>query len=172
MFSDDFRAERARLGLSQQALSKTLGVPKRTIENCEGGVNSPPSWAEKLIMERMEKMAMDKILKSWRTLDPKTFDVSIGDKVYRRDGTKVYVEHEGRVYHGSTGAAYQHDGATVAIKCFASPEDAGQPICYVHYDVRGQRDALGVYHDRGAGEVLAGCPSAFEFWMRGERVVL
>lgn len=56
MFSDDFRAERARLGLSQQALSEALGVPKRTIENWEGGVNSPPEWVEKLLLEKLEGM--------------------------------------------------------------------------------------------------------------------
>ena len=59
MFSDDFRAERARLGLSQQALSEALGVPKRTIENWEGGVNSPPEWVEKLLLERLKHMGKE-----------------------------------------------------------------------------------------------------------------
>ena len=59
MFADKLRAERARLGLSQQALSKTLGVPKRTIENWEGGVNSPPEWAEKLLLERLKHMGKE-----------------------------------------------------------------------------------------------------------------
>ena len=56
MFADELRAERARLGLSQQALSEALGVPKRTIENWEGGVNSPPEWAEKLLLEKLNQM--------------------------------------------------------------------------------------------------------------------
>jgi DNA-binding transcriptional regulator YiaG len=56
LFADELRAERARLGLSQQALSEALGIPKRTIENWEGGVNSPPPWAEKLLLEKLKQM--------------------------------------------------------------------------------------------------------------------
>ena len=44
---------RERLGLSQQALSDMLGIPKRTIENWEMGIRNPPGWAEKLIVERL-----------------------------------------------------------------------------------------------------------------------
>jgi DNA-binding transcriptional regulator YiaG len=53
---DELKRERARLGLSQQALSEALGVPKRTIENWEGGVNSPPTWAKKLVLEKLKQM--------------------------------------------------------------------------------------------------------------------
>ena len=37
-------------GITQQQMSDLLGIPKRTIENWEGGVNNPPTWAEKLIV--------------------------------------------------------------------------------------------------------------------------
>ena len=56
MFSEEFKRERARLGLSQQGMSDATGIPKRTIENWETGVNAPPEWAEKLILEKLARM--------------------------------------------------------------------------------------------------------------------
>ena len=35
---------RAKTGLSQAAFAKRFGIPKRTIENWEGGVNRTPKW--------------------------------------------------------------------------------------------------------------------------------
>lgn len=35
---------RAKTGLSQAAFAKRFGIPKRTIENWEGGVNQTPKW--------------------------------------------------------------------------------------------------------------------------------
>jgi DNA-binding transcriptional regulator YiaG len=51
---------RLRSGLTQQQMSDRLGIPKRTIENWEGGQRSCPEWAEKLIIEKLEQMASEK----------------------------------------------------------------------------------------------------------------
>jgi DNA-binding transcriptional regulator YiaG len=56
VFKDGVRAERARLGLSQQGLSDALGIPKRTIEDWEGGRRTPPPWVEKLLFEKLKQM--------------------------------------------------------------------------------------------------------------------
>lgn len=40
-------------GLSRAELSRRLEIPVRTLENWDAGVNSPPAWAEKLIIEKI-----------------------------------------------------------------------------------------------------------------------
>lgn len=47
---------RERLGLSQQALSDRLGIPKRTIENWDAGIRKPPKWVEKLVLEKIKQI--------------------------------------------------------------------------------------------------------------------
>ena len=42
---------RKQVGLTQQALSDWLGIPKRTIEDWEGGKRKCPEWCEKLVVE-------------------------------------------------------------------------------------------------------------------------
>lgn len=51
---------RLRAGLTQQQMSDRLGIPKRTIENWEGGQRSCPEWAEKLIIEKLGQIANKK----------------------------------------------------------------------------------------------------------------
>lgn len=40
-------------GLSQQAMSDWLGIPKRTIEDWESGRRKCKEWAEELIIEKL-----------------------------------------------------------------------------------------------------------------------
>ena len=56
MISDELKRERARLGMSQQALSYATGIPKRTIENWETGVNTPPEWVQRLVLAELKRM--------------------------------------------------------------------------------------------------------------------
>lgn len=46
---------RTKLGWSQTIMSEYLGIPKRTIENWETGVNTPPAYVEKLIINELER---------------------------------------------------------------------------------------------------------------------
>lgn len=48
---------RKAAGLSQQKMADILEIPKRTIENWERGVNQPPRYVEKLIVEKLEAIA-------------------------------------------------------------------------------------------------------------------
>lgn len=45
---------RKKHGLTQKALSEKLGIPKRTIENWEGGQRKPPQWVINLIEFKLE----------------------------------------------------------------------------------------------------------------------
>lgn len=42
--AEKVRAIRKSLGLTQQAMSEAYGIPKRTIENWEGGKTEPPAY--------------------------------------------------------------------------------------------------------------------------------
>lgn len=47
-------AIRLAAGLTQQAMSDLLGIPKRTIEDWEAGRRSPSPWTIDLIRYRLE----------------------------------------------------------------------------------------------------------------------
>lgn len=50
------KEKREELGISRAELSRLLDIPIRTLENWESGVNSPPKWAEKLLLEKLETL--------------------------------------------------------------------------------------------------------------------
>lgn len=43
------KALRESTGLTQRAFAELLGIPKRSIENWEGGVSEPPEYVVRLI---------------------------------------------------------------------------------------------------------------------------
>ena len=47
---------RTRAGISRAEMSRRFEIPVRTLENWEAGVNKPPIWAEKLIIEKLERI--------------------------------------------------------------------------------------------------------------------
>ncbi len=50
------REARLKAGLTQEAMSKKLEIPKRTIENWEGGKTKPPAYVEKLVVSALENI--------------------------------------------------------------------------------------------------------------------
>lgn len=52
------REARISAGLSQQAMSDLMKIPKRTIENWEQGSRKCPEWAELLIIEKLQNIAL------------------------------------------------------------------------------------------------------------------
>lgn len=50
---------RLNAGLTQQAMSDLLEIPLRTIENWEGGKSKPPTYVEKLIIEKLNNIAKE-----------------------------------------------------------------------------------------------------------------
>lgn len=52
----NIKEARTQAGLTQQALSDMLGIPKRNIENWEGGKRKCPDWCEKLIVDKIQQI--------------------------------------------------------------------------------------------------------------------
>ncbi len=50
-WSEIFSSHRAATGLSQVAISKKLGIPRRTIENWETGKAIPPEYVQKAVIK-------------------------------------------------------------------------------------------------------------------------
>jgi DNA-binding transcriptional regulator YiaG len=54
---ESIKEARKRAGLSQAKMSELLEIPRRTIEDWDRGVSSPPHWAERLIIEKLDSIA-------------------------------------------------------------------------------------------------------------------
>lgn len=67
------RELRARTGLTQAAFAAALHIPKRSIENWEGGVSTPPAYLVELIEYRV-------------THDPGLTDSCVHDKMHVSGG--------------------------------------------------------------------------------------
>ena len=52
------RIKEARIaaGLSQRRMAEMMGIPRRTIENWESGVNTPPEYVERLVVQELERV--------------------------------------------------------------------------------------------------------------------
>lgn len=50
---------RQAAGLTQQGVTDTLGIPRRTLQDWETGKRTPPGWAEALVIEKLEKIAQE-----------------------------------------------------------------------------------------------------------------
>lgn len=48
---------RISANLTQKQMSDLFEIPLRTIENWEAGKRTPPSYVEKLIIEKLERIA-------------------------------------------------------------------------------------------------------------------
>lgn len=53
------KAARQAAGLSQQGVTDTLGIPRRTLQDWESGKRTPPGWAEALVVEKLERIAQE-----------------------------------------------------------------------------------------------------------------
>ena len=51
----EIRAARLKAGLTQKKMSELLGIPKRTIEEWEGGRRKCPEYTKKLILKELGK---------------------------------------------------------------------------------------------------------------------
>ena len=53
------RDARKAAGLTQQGVTDTLGIPRRTLQDWETGKRTPPGWAEALVIEKLERIAQE-----------------------------------------------------------------------------------------------------------------
>lgn len=44
-------------GLSQSAINREIGIPIRTLQDWEAGKRTPPSWVERLVIEKILSLA-------------------------------------------------------------------------------------------------------------------
>lgn len=57
---------REAAGLSRSEMEKLFGIPHRTLQDWEYGKRQTPPWAEKLIIKKLEDMAMKKAVNIYR----------------------------------------------------------------------------------------------------------
>ena len=53
-FSEELKQARADTGLSQQALADLTLIPKRTIENWEAGLRTPPAYVQRFLLNELK----------------------------------------------------------------------------------------------------------------------
>lgn len=53
---DDIKTWRKSAGLTQAEMSEMFGIPKRTIEDWDSGKSSPPTWAKRLLIEKLQHL--------------------------------------------------------------------------------------------------------------------
>ena len=56
----EIKKSRMKIGLSRAAMSRLFEIPVRTLEDWESGKNIPAHWAEKLILEKLDRIASGK----------------------------------------------------------------------------------------------------------------
>lgn len=59
-FKDTFKEARLAAGLTQQKLSDLTEIPKRTIEEWEGGRRNPPPYVQRLVLAELKRIAKEK----------------------------------------------------------------------------------------------------------------
>jgi len=52
---EKIKEARLKAGLTQQKMSELLGIPKRTIEEWEGGRRRCPEYTKKMVIKELEK---------------------------------------------------------------------------------------------------------------------
>lgn len=52
----EIKEARIAAGLTQQKMSDLMGIPKRTIEEWEGGRRTPPPYVERLVIKELKEI--------------------------------------------------------------------------------------------------------------------
>ena len=55
-FAEKLRAARTAAGLTQQGMADRMLIPKRTIENWEGGQRTPPPYLQRVVLNELESL--------------------------------------------------------------------------------------------------------------------
>ncbi len=58
---------RIKAGLNMKEMSNLFGIPYRTLQHWEGDARKPPIWAEKLILEKLQRIKMIKTARKVKT---------------------------------------------------------------------------------------------------------
>ena len=138
---------RVKHGFTQQGLSDYTGIPKRTIENWEGGQRSCPLYLEKLLQFFLENSAkpLDKSLNGWYNYNCQGGESSPPE---RRKGKKV-MKYEVRY---ECGEARMNPGQAVDYMLAMVPVEDGEVELYAEAEPV-EDDECGTYDDLKA-EIL------------------
>ena len=55
-FADRLKAARKAVGLTQQSMADQMLIPKRTIQDWEGGLRTPPPYVQRFVLNELESM--------------------------------------------------------------------------------------------------------------------
>lgn len=59
-FPSALKAARTAAGLTQQGMFDVLGIPRRSVQDWETGLRTPPEWAQRLILAELARIAEKK----------------------------------------------------------------------------------------------------------------
>ncbi len=78
-YSEKFKAARKAAGFTQKTCAETYGIPRRTIEDWEGGKRIPPDYIQFFILEHFDRLADD----SWNPVTERLPELPDEDIVRR-----------------------------------------------------------------------------------------
>jgi transcriptional regulator with XRE-family HTH domain len=55
-FAESLKTARKRAGLTQQGMAGRMEIPRRTIQDWEGGKMIPPSYVQRLVLNELETL--------------------------------------------------------------------------------------------------------------------
>lgn len=55
-FSEKLKDARKAAALTQQAMAERMEIPKRTIQDWEGGLRIPPAYVQRFVLNELESL--------------------------------------------------------------------------------------------------------------------
>ena len=56
-FTEKLKESRGAAGLTQQAMADRMEIPKRTIEDWERGIRTPPAYVQRFVLNELRDLA-------------------------------------------------------------------------------------------------------------------
>lgn len=63
-FAEKLKKAKKEAGLTQQKMADLMLIPKRTIEDWERGINVPPAYVQRFVLNELEQIAAERSTKS------------------------------------------------------------------------------------------------------------
>ena len=58
-FTEKLKAARKEAGLTQQGMADRMLIPKRTIQDWEGGQRTPPPYVQRFVLNELESLGKE-----------------------------------------------------------------------------------------------------------------
>jgi DNA-binding transcriptional regulator YiaG len=52
-FAEKLKSARKKIGLTQKTMAESWSIPRRTLEDWERGINEPPEYVQRLVIDRL-----------------------------------------------------------------------------------------------------------------------